>query len=339
VSSQPARLTFHPVSWAASGAEANGVPRPRFTEEAVWEGLQRSLEEILRASPGLLGVLVTDGTVLKLPLPCGDRGETQEVGGALFCMIAAGTQWFVMQLFVTAHFEPEAGSSYLSGSPVVSSVSVAGCDVRFGSLQPVSTDLTPSWFSLGEDRLPLNGQRCPASTPPAPPLVAGRDRQLRDAWLHLAPLVVGEHARHRVRCRLRRPRGLLVYGEACSGKSSLCRTLAWKLGRSSPPVVTEWVDCGSLRARKMVAVLEELTAAFDRAAKVAPTLLVLDDLDLLAPVESEDGGEANAQACEIADHLRHLLSELDDMDTLADARLANLQGSVRSLRWVHIQCF
>jgi peroxin-1 len=54
-------------------------------------------------------------------------------------------------------------------------------------------------------------------------------------------------------------------------------------------------------------VLGELSGAVGRARQLAPALLVLDDVDAIAPAESDDGGDANVQAAEIADHLRELL--------------------------------
>ncbi|CAM9368423.1 unnamed protein product [Ectocarpus fasciculatus] len=93
---------------------------------------------------------------------------------------------------------------------------------------------------------------------------------------------------------------------------------------------TEVVSCRDLHGRKMTAVLGALEEAFSSASRHAPSLLVLDDLDKIAPAEGDEGaGAFNAQAARIAERLEELLAQTAE-STAAVGVLATV-GSVAAL--------
>ena len=112
------------------------------------------------------------------------------------------------------------------------------------------------------------------------------------------------------------PGSLLIYGSPGCGKTLLCRALAhmvsaeWarKCGGVDGAVgrvgggrcYAEVVACremGRSGEQRAVAVMSSLEAAFERARRRAPALLVLDDIDVVAPAISSQGqGEVGADA-------------------------------------------
>lgn len=78
----------------------------------------------------------------------------------------------------------------------------------------------------------------------------------------------------------------------------------------------------------MATVLTEISGALERAKSLAPALVVLDDLDALAPAESEDGGVANTQAGEIAEHVRDLLEKMGHHQARAEALLRRAEATM-----------
>ena len=158
--------------------------------------------------------------------------------------------------------------------------------------------------------------------------LGGREPQLKECLVHVAPVLDRAVAATRICAGLSPPGGLLVYGQPCSGKTALCRMLATRLGSSARAVATVWLDCMSLRGHKMNVVLEELNQALARARYVAPSLLVLDNLDAVCPVESEDAGDANLQAAEIADHVMELLHAQRETVRRGEAALRQNHGGM-----------
>ncbi|CEG47464.1 peroxisome biogenesis [Plasmopara halstedii] len=102
----------------------------------------------------------------------------------------------------------------------------------------------------------------------------------------------------------------LMYGERGSGKSTILRTLVHEVQTSSNYLsFAKVVDCRDLRGRKMESVKSQLNELFENSAKLAPTLIVLDNLDALVPEEDESGGVANEQSRQIAELLVILLKQ------------------------------
>ncbi|KAJ2895855.1 Peroxisome biosynthesis protein pex1, partial [Coemansia aciculifera] len=120
------------------------------------------------------------------------------------------------------------------------------------------------------------------------PLVAGMGAFVDEAWLIIdGALAAGGSGG-----------GLLVCGRRGSGKTSVARALAGRASgcHGSRLVYARHIDCASLalepRAGRAIA---EIRAAVRTARASAPALLVLDDLDALAPAASEHGDDRRAR--------------------------------------------
>ncbi|CAN0052471.1 unnamed protein product, partial [Laminaria digitata] len=127
---------------------------------------------------------------------------------------------------------------------------------------------------------------------------------------HLAPVLARSVAAARVRLGVAfGAGGVVVHGASGSGKTALALAAARKFRESYASLAgTEVVSCRDLQGRKMSDVLGAVERAFVSACRHAPSLVVLDDLDKIAPAEGEeDGGPFNAQAARIAERLEELL--------------------------------
>jgi ATP-dependent 26S proteasome regulatory subunit len=158
------------------------------------------------------------------------------------------------------------------------------------------------------------------------------------------------------------PGSLLIYGSPGCGKTLLCRALAhmvsaeWarKCGGVDEAVgrvgggrcYAEVVACremGRSGEQRAVAVMSKLEAAFKRARRRSPALLVLDDIDVVAPAISSQGqGEVGADASAriraqgqlLIDMMRELgaskkrVAVVATAKTLASVNVATLAGGL-----------
>ncbi|BDA47966.1 probable peroxisome biogenesis factor 1 [Coccomyxa sp. Obi] len=108
------------------------------------------------------------------------------------------------------------------------------------------------------------------------------------------------------------PGGLLVCGPAGSGKTALVRACAQALGRH-PLCRTHvvWVNCRDVETETLAKAKSCLLPLLREAAECMPSLLVLDDLELLcpAPNESPDTAAATAGSAALVAWLRAALRE------------------------------
>eukprot|EP00903_Cladosiphon_okamuranus_P011980 g11251.t1 len=144
-------------------------------------------------------------------------------------------------------------------------------------------------------------------------LLGGVEEQMRAVSNLLAPVLVRSVAAARVRLGVAVAMGgVVVHGASGAGKTALALATARRLRESYLSLAgTEVVSCRDLQGRKMSDVLGALEEAFSSASRHAPSLVVLDDLDKIAPVEGDDGaGAFNAQSARIAERLEDLLMEV-----------------------------
>ncbi|CCI47232.1 unnamed protein product [Albugo candida] len=117
----------------------------------------------------------------------------------------------------------------------------------------------------------------------------------------------------RVKLGVSLPTNSLLYGQSGVGKSIICRTLARDLSRlENARVYSILQDCRELKGLKMKSVLAKLSELWDVGRVRAPALIVLDNLDAIAPKESDSAGTVNEQSREIANHLRDLMQKQAD---------------------------
>ncbi|CAM9343475.1 unnamed protein product [Scytosiphon promiscuus] len=164
--------------------------------------------------------------------------------------------------------------------------------------------------------------------------LGGVEEQMKAISNLLAPVLVRPVAA--ARARLGVPpaaTGTVVHGAAGSGKTALALATARRLRESySSMAGTEVVMCRDLQGRKMGDVLGALEEAFRSASRHAPSLVVLDDLDKIAPAEGEEGaGAFNAQAARIAERLQDLLSEVAGKVATAPVGVVATAASVAAL--------
>lgn len=165
------------------------------------------------------------------------------------------------------------------------------------------------------------------------------DSPLTELWSAAAPSVSAEAALRRARAALPVAScGALLTAAAGGGKSTAAAAFArWLRCRSKHPVATHVLRCSTLTGMPMAAVLGAVRGAFEAALAQAPCVLVLDDVDVVAPAPQQDagdggggpGGPAALQAARIAEELRAELS------ALASAARRRHQWLARALRDGH----
>lgn len=121
--------------------------------------------------------------------------------------------------------------------------------------------LRPPQLSLG----PPVTRSFPLQPPPTPPPYLP-PTFLSTCTKYLSPLLSPRPALSRIMCNLPPPGGLLIHGQASSGRSTLAQALADHV-RSDTAYFNQtiYIPCASLRGQKMGQVLSELRSAFVRA--------------------------------------------------------------------------
>lgn len=122
-------------------------------------------------------------------------------------------------------------------------------------------------------------------------MMANLHRQLLcDAMLTLGQSMACE----RVLAGARPSLGSLLVGARGAGKSSLAQAVAARL-EASPAVVAnvERINCLSLRGKALTVVMDHFSEVFARAQSLSPSLICIDDLDVVAPAARTTTGSEN----------------------------------------------
>ncbi|KAJ3287610.1 Peroxisome biosynthesis protein pex1 [Rhizoclosmatium sp. JEL0117] len=100
--------------------------------------------------------------------------------------------------------------------------------------------------------------------------------------------------------------GVLVHGNQGLGKTTLVQRVLYSLGRDiSTLAYSQVVSCAALKDKKSGQIKDSLSRAFASALFQAPSVLVLDDLDLIAPANAENADALGSR--QIAEHLIPLI--------------------------------
>jgi len=85
-----------------------------------------------------------------------------------------------------------------------------------------------------------------------------------------------------------RPGHMLVLGGPGSGKTTFCGSLTEELAISKHQVASLYINCTSLKGKRMDVVKTRFKKAFSQCQQLKPAVLVLDNLDVLAVRNEED---------------------------------------------------
>ena len=111
------------------------------------------------------------------------------------------------------------------------------------------------------------------------------------------------------------PLGSFLLAPARAGKTTVMRSVA-RVCTVCPSLLTQavWIDLDSLRHRPARAIMEALSERFGEAARRSPSLLLIDNIDVIARVEvGSQGGESRLSALQchlLRVHLLRLLGQL-----------------------------
>ncbi|XP_034375477.1 peroxisomal ATPase PEX1 isoform X2 [Arvicanthis niloticus] len=139
---------------------------------------------------------------------------------------------------------------------------------------------------------------------------------------------------------------LLITGGKGSGKSTLAKAIC-KEAHAALDAHVEIVDCKALRGKRLESIQKALKVAFSEAAWRQPSVLLLDDLDLIAGLPSVPEHEHSPEAVQsqrLAHALNDMIKELVSMGSLvgliATSQLQrSLHPSLVSAQGIHtFQC-
>lgn len=114
------------------------------------------------------------------------------------------------------------------------------------------------------------------------------------------------------------PLGAFLLAPARAGKTAVMRTIAGVCA-VCPQTLTQavWIDLDALKHRPVRAIMEALSERFDEAAKRPPSLLLIDNIDVVVCADGGGGGSAGAgnglsalQRHLLRTHLLRLLRQL-----------------------------
>lgn len=109
------------------------------------------------------------------------------------------------------------------------------------------------------------------------------------------------------------PRGILLYGAPGTGKTHVVRALAGECARMSPRPVAFFSCKGADCLGKFVGDAERtLRIIFDQAAKLAPSIIFLDEMDALVPPRSVSGGTTDQIYASVVSTLLALMDGVTD---------------------------
>ena len=119
----------------------------------------------------------------------------------------------------------------------------------------------------------------------------GLNDTVKSAQCHLAGTLVGKFAAQRVMRKLPSSGGIYVHGKSGIGKTTFVRSFARHMQLEHDCSIV-WIQCEELQDRVPNELSSILKRAFRVARRSAPSIIVLDDLDKLAPHDDSSGGDS-----------------------------------------------
>lgn len=105
----------------------------------------------------------------------------------------------------------------------------------------------------------------------------------------------------------------LVVGEAASGKTTLMQSVANQMAAHPHFVWVEMISCKSLLGKKADTIEKKFSAVLVRASLYKPSLILMDDLDVLCPISNENEGDSEL----LINHQRQLVTVVTGIIELA----------------------
>jgi SpoVK/Ycf46/Vps4 family AAA+-type ATPase len=140
--------------------------------------------------------------------------------------------------------------------------------------------------------------------------IGGAAAPLRAAAAALAPTLVRPAAAVRRQLGTPRPGMPLLCGGPGAGKTTVAAALARTLRlHRDAHAYTVWVCCRQLVGSSMADLQGALRGAYAEARAHAPALVVLDDVDAIAPSSGGEAGQASSEAARISTVVAALLRE------------------------------
>ena len=125
--------------------------------------------------------------------------------------------------------------------------------------------------------------------------------------------------------------GCLLVGDRQSGKTTIAQAAALHFQQCPRTLIhTEVLECRSLVGQPLATVLTAITTAIARAKQSTPSLLLLDDLDVICPAPTEDGGQANVQSALISWYVEGALAGIHQQATQAFHRALHALRAAQS---------
>lgn len=112
------------------------------------------------------------------------------------------------------------------------------------------------------------------------------------------------------------PRGILLHGPPGTGKTLLASTIAYSLG-----VPTFAIAGASLSSPYHGETESRLREIFNQAKEAGPSVIIIDEVDALAP-KREDSGEVERRL------VAELLTLMDGLDSKASASSSAQEGGI-----------
>lgn len=145
----------------------------------------------------------------------------------------------------------------------------------------------------------------------------------KEALERLRPVLRRKEARSRLSLGGPHPGGVYLCGGRGAGKTALAQAIARSLRCDTNALVqTIWVSCANLRGGKRSEVESTIASAFTKALRMAPALIVFDDLDLLLPTPAGgDGGGGGGEDAQLV----WLVEWIEDLCTQYQRKLESFE--------------
>ena len=272
-------MVSHALRRAAGGIECLdfAVMRPALLRPMRWPTSQDDADPILFRAHATSACAADAEAILKeLGLLFRSSSSSPfpvSSGSALELSLEGGRRTAAVSIESVSRAEPMRENAFYVVGHAKQSPQAVDVTVSHDVVVPSDLDATSQGASLGD--------------------LGGVDSVLKDIIDAMADHTRAHDASRRVeRAGSLRIRGVYLHGSRGSGKTSVMQAAARKMRRDPGSLVhTVWIDCLKLRGSKRSEVRERLESAFSEAYDRAPSIVVMDDIDLLVPASEKSASK------------------------------------------------